>query len=227
MLVAQEAAKSWTVVADLEAAGFEVSVATDAPSALRALESGGFAVAVVDSGFQGDGIAFCQQLWERAPGFAVVLIGPDDLGAITMALARGADDYVTLPLRRDEMVARVRAVLRRASRGAVEARDESLLIRAGEVAVDPVGYDVEVRGKHLRLPLREFALLKLLVENAGIVLSRGALLRRLWGSTVAPESTTLEVHVRRLRSKIEVDPAHPRLIVTVRGIGYRYEARPK
>lgn len=227
VLVAQEAARGWTIVADLEAAGFEVSVATDELAAATALQSGRFTAAVVDSAFQGDGLAFCERLWERAPGFAVVLIGPDDLSAITTALAYGADDYVTLPLRRAEMVARVRAVLRRASRRAVEARDESTLLRAGEVTLDPESHDVEVRGTHLRLPLKEFALLKLLLENAGIVLSRGAILSKLWGSAVPTESTSLEVHVRRLRSKIEEDPAHPRLIVTVRGIGYRCEARPK
>jgi two-component system response regulator RegX3 len=163
-------------------------------------------------------------LWSEHPGFPVLLIGPNDENLVTRALASGADDYLALPLRPAELVARVRAVLRRAPRWGDHAGPEPSPVQVGEVRLDADSHEVTLKSTRVHLPLREFELLKLLMENAGIVLPRATLIGRLWGPSAPMDSTSLEVHVRRLRSKLEDDPADPKRIVTVRGIGYRYQA---
>ena len=212
------------VPADLEGAGFEVLVVTDAEAGLRAVHSGRADVALVDGRFEGDGLAFCDQLWQSAPGFPVLLLGPNDEDLVTRALSAGADDYLLLPLRPAELVARVRAVLRRSPRLRRPADNAGAAIEVGDVRLDPESHEVTLHGRRVHMPLREFELLKLLMQNAGLVLSRATLLARLWGPSAAAESTSLEVHVRRLRAKLEDDPARPRRIVTIRGVGYRYHA---
>jgi two-component system, OmpR family, response regulator RegX3 len=211
------------VPADLEGAGFEVVVATDGESAIAIVRAGRADIAIVDGRFDGDGLAFCEFLWSEQPGFPVLLIGPNDENVVTKALTAGADDYLALPLRPAELVARVRAVLRRAPHWVGEGRHHEPALHVGDVRLDPDSHEVTLRSQRLHLPLREFELLRLLMENAGIVLPRATLLSRLWGPSAPLESTSLEVHVRRLRAKLEDDPASPRRIVTVRGIGYRYQ----
>lgn len=211
------------VPADLEESGFEVVVATDAGSAIGVAESGRADVAIVDGYFEGDGLAFCECLWDELPGFPVLLIGPNDETLVTRALASGADDYLVLPLRPAELVARVRAVLRRTPRWSGLPGPGERVLQVGEVRLDPESHEVNLRDQRLHLPLREFELLRLLMENAGIVLPRATLMSRLWGPLASLDSTSLEVHIRRLRSKLEDDPASPRRIVTIRGIGYRYQ----
>lgn len=212
------------VPADLEGAGFEVVVATEGDSAFGAVRTKRADIAIVDGRFEGDGLAFCEQLWALYPGFPVLLIGPNDENLVTKALTAGADDYLALPLRPAELVARVRAVLRRAPHWVGAEGQHEPAIRVGDVRLDPESHEVTLRSARLHLPLREFELLRLLMENAGIVLPRATLLNRLWGPSMPLESTSLEVHIRRLRAKLEDDPAGPRRIVTVRGIGYRYQA---
>jgi two-component system, OmpR family, response regulator RegX3 len=212
------------VPVDLEGAGFEVVVATDGEAASSAVRSGRADIAVVDGRFEGDGLGFCEQLWAEHPGFPVLLVGPNDENLVTKALTSGADDYLALPLRPAELVARVRAVLRRAPHWVGDGALHEPAIRVGDVRLDPESHEVTLRSVRLHLPLREFDLLRLLMENAGIVLPRATLLNRLWGPSMPLESTSLEVHIRRLRAKLEDDPAGPRRIVTVRGIGYRYQA---
>ena len=213
------------VDADLEGSGFQVVVATDAIAALAAATGGQADIAVVDGFFEGDGLSFCQRLWTEAPGFPVVLTGPNDEDQVTRALAAGADDYIVLPPRPAELVARVRAVLRRAPPGPPPpGRDESVL-QVGEVRLDPARHEVWLRSGRVHLPLREFQLLQILMENSGIVLPRSSLVHRLWGPNAPLDSTSLEVHIRRLRSKLEDDPRHARRITTVRGVGYRYQAK--
>jgi len=209
---------------DLEGSGFELLVATDGPWALSAVERGLADVAIVDGRFEGDGLAFCERLWTGAPGFPVLLTGPNDENLVTRALSAGADDYLVLPLRSAEVVARLRAVLRRAPRWDALPGQGQRALQVGDVRLDPESHEVTLGARRLHLPLREFELLKLLMENAGIVLARTTLLGRLWGPLAPLDSTSLEVHIRRLRSKLEDDPANPRRIVTVRGIGYRYHA---
>jgi two-component system, OmpR family, response regulator RegX3 len=212
------------VAADWEGSGLEVVVATDAETALAAAGAGHADLAIVDGRFDGDGLAFCEQLWAVRPGFPVLVIGPNDENLVTKALASGADDYLVLPLRPAELVARVRAVLRRAPHAAGQHGHEQLVLQVGEVRLDPTSHEVSLRGERLHLPLREFGLLRLLMENAGIVLSRATLMTRLWGPSAPLDSTSLEVHIRRLRSKLEDNPARPQRILTVRGLGYRYQA---
>jgi two-component system, OmpR family, response regulator RegX3 len=212
------------VPADLEGAGFEVVVATNGEVAVAAVRGGRADIAIVDGRFDSDGLAFCEQLWAEHRGFPVLLIGPNDESLVTRALTAGADDYLGLPLRPAELVARVRAVLRRAPHWVGDGGHHEPAIRVGEVRLDPESHEVTLRSVRLHLPLREFELLRLLMENAGIVLPRATLLNRLWGPSMPLESTSLEVHIRRLRAKLEDDPAGPRRIVTVRGIGYRYQA---
>jgi two-component system response regulator RegX3 len=211
------------IPADLEGSGFEIVVATEAGDALEAAAGGRADVAIVDGHFEGDGLGFCERLWAAVPGFPVLLIGPNDENLVTRALAVGADDYLVLPLRPAELVARVRAVLRRAPRGDGLSPPADRVLQVGDVRLEPESHEVTLHSERLHLPLREFELLRLLMENAGIVLPRTTLLARLWGPLAPHDSTSLEVHIRRLRSKLEDDPAEPRRIVTVRGIGYRYQ----
>jgi two-component system, OmpR family, response regulator RegX3 len=211
------------VPSDLEGPGFEVIVLTDGNSAKAALEAGRADVAIVDGRFEGDGLAFCERVWAAVPGFPVLLTGPNDENLITAALASGADDYLVLPLRSAELVARVRAVLRRTPRWDAQVALSQRTLQVGEVRLNPDSHEVTLRSRRVHLPLREFELLKLLMENAGIVLARTNLVGRLWGPHTPLDSTSLEVHVRRLRSKLEDDPGDPKRIVTVRGIGYRYQ----
>lgn len=212
------------VPADLEGAGFEVVVVSDGQAALALLRSGRADIAIVDGRFDGDGLAWCEQLWAVLPGFPVLIIGPNDENLVTRALASGADDYLLLPLRPAELVARVRAVLRRAPREIINPADDDRVLQVGDVRLSVNSHEVTLRSARVHLPLREFELLRLLMENAGIVLSRATLMTRLWGPAAPSESTSLEVHIRRLRAKLEDDPAAPKRIMTVRGIGYRYQA---
>ena len=144
---------------------------------------------------------------------------------MTRALGAGADDYLVLPLRPAELVAPVHAVLRRTPRRSDISPIAEGAVQVGEVRLEPKSHVVTLRGARVHLPLREFELLRFLMENAGIVLSRATLLGRLWGPSAPADGTSLEVHVRRLRAKLEEDPANPKRIVTVRGVGYRYHSQ--
>ncbi len=161
------------VPADLEGAGFEVVVATDAEAALSCTGGGRADIAIVDGRFEGDGLTFCERLWAAHPGFPVLFLGPNDESLVTRALAAGADDYLLLPLRPAELVARVRAVLRRTPHWASSTSPEERVLHAGDVRLDPESHEVTLRSARVHLPLREFELLRLLLENAGIVLPRG------------------------------------------------------
>jgi two-component system response regulator RegX3 len=213
------------VLADeLEASGFQVVTAADAGAATVAAVSGNVDVAIVDVRFNGDGLAFCESLWRQLPGFPALVLGPHDENLVTRALTAGADDYLTLPVRPAELVARVRAVLRRAPKARCSLGPSQPPVQVGDVSLDPAKHEVWVRSKRVHLPLREFELLRALMENAGIVLARATLINRLWGPSAPEHSSSLEVHIRRLRSKIEDDPSKPQRIKTVRGVGYRYQA---
>jgi two-component system response regulator RegX3 len=140
-----------------------------------------------------------------------------------VGLEVGADDYVTKPFRLRELVARVRAAMRRAPSGDGAAGTPEDVIEVGEVRLDASRHEVFVRGRLVPLPLKEFELLELFMLNAGRVLTRDVLIDRVWGPNYYGDTKTLDVHVKRLRSKVEEDPAHPKRLVTVRGVGYRYE----
>jgi two-component system response regulator RegX3 len=138
-----------------------------------------------------------------------------------VGLELGADDYVTKPFSSRELVARIRAVLRR---GTEAAELVPSVLEAGPVRMDVDRHVVTVDGEGVKLPLKEFELLEMLLRNAGRVLTRGQLIDRIWGADYVGDTKTLDVHVKRLRAKIEPDPGHPRYLLTVRGLGYKLEA---
>ena len=140
-----------------------------------------------------------------------------------VGLEVGADDYVSKPFRLRELVARVRAALRRSPNGEEPSEDVTEIVDVGDVRLDAGRHEVFVRGGLVALPLKEFELLELLLVNAGRVLTRDVLIDRIWGPNYFGDTKTLDVHIKRLRAKVEDDPSHPARIVTVRGVGYRYE----
>jgi two-component system, OmpR family, response regulator RegX3 len=138
-----------------------------------------------------------------------------------VGLELGADDYVTKPFSSRELIARIKAVLRRTGEA---LEDQSDVIEIGRIRVDVERHSVSVAGENVKLPLKEFDLLVMLMRNAGRVLTRGQLIDRIWGADYVGDTKTLDVHVKRIRAKIETDPANPEHILTVRGLGYKFEA---
>ncbi|ADB77150.1 response regulator transcription factor [Geodermatophilus obscurus] len=202
--------------------GFDAVVANNGPEALAEFERGGADVVLLDLMLPGlPGTEVCRQLRSRSSVPIIMLTAKDAEVDKVVGLELGADDYVTKPYSARELVARIRAVLRR--RGDVEALVESAL-EAGPVRMDVERHVVSVDGEPVALPLKEFDLLELLLRNAGRVLTRVQLIDRVWGSDYVGDTKTLDVHVKRLRAKIEPDPANPKYLVTVRGLGYKLEA---
>ncbi len=202
--------------------GFDAVVANDGPEALAEFDRGGADVVLLDLMLPGlPGTEVCRQLRSRSSVPIIMLTAKDAEVDKVVGLELGADDYVTKPYSARELVARIRAVLRR--RGDVEAPVESAL-EAGPVRMDVDRHVVSVDGEPVALPLKEFDLLELLLRNAGRVLTRVQLIDRVWGSDYVGDTKTLDVHVKRLRAKIEPDPANPKYLVTVRGLGYKLEA---
>jgi two-component system response regulator RegX3 len=140
-----------------------------------------------------------------------------------VGLEVGADDYVTKPYRFRELVARMRAALRRVSADDGSPPPAEGVLAVGDVALDPDRHEVTIRGETVAMPLREFELLTLLLENAGRVLTRDTLISRVWGYDYVGDTKTLDVHIKRLRHKVEPDPSDPQYIVTIRGLGYKYQ----
>jgi two-component system response regulator RegX3 len=202
--------------------GFEPVVAGTGPDALAEFDRGGADIVLLDLMLPGlPGTEVCRQLRTRSSVPIIMLTAKDAEVDKVVGLELGADDYVTKPYSARELVARIRAVLRR--RGDVEAPVESAL-EAGPVRMDVERHVVSVDGEPVALPLKEFDLLELLMRNAGRVLTRVQLIDRVWGSDYVGDTKTLDVHVKRLRAKIEPDPANPKYLVTVRGLGYKLEA---
>jgi two-component system response regulator RegX3 len=202
--------------------GFDAVVANNGPEALAEFDRGGADVVLLDLMLPGlPGTEVCRQLRSRSSVPIIMLTAKDAEVDKVVGLELGADDYVTKPYSARELVARIRAVLRR--RGDVEAPVESAL-EAGPVRMDVERHVVSVDGEPVALPLKEFDLLELLMRNAGRVLTRVQLIDRVWGSDYVGDTKTLDVHVKRLRAKIEPDPANPKYLVTVRGLGYKLEA---
>jgi len=167
------------------------------------------------------GTEVCRQLRQRSNVPVIMLTAKDGEIDKVVGLEIGADDYVTKPFSSRELVARIRAVLRRGS----DVEDVALAtLEAGPVRMDVDRHVVTVDGQPAPMPLKEFDLLEVLMRNAGRVLTRMQLIDRVWGSDYVGDTKTLDVHVKRLRAKVEPDPANPRFIVTVRGLGYKFEA---
>jgi two-component system response regulator RegX3 len=208
----------------LEREGFRVEVAADGLEALERFESSRPSLVLLDLMLpKMSGVDVCRELRSRSQVPIIMVTARNAEIDAVVGLEVGADDYVTKPFRLRELVARVRAALRRgrADDGVVADRGE--IIEIGDVRLDAARHEVRVRGEGVALPLKEFELLEVLLANAGRVLTRDVLIDRVWGSNYYGDTKTLDVHVKRLRAKIEDDPAHPERIVTVRGVGYRYE----
>ncbi|HZB50122.1 MAG TPA: response regulator transcription factor [Mycobacteriales bacterium] len=202
--------------------GFEVAVAATGPDALTEFDRSGADLVLLDLMLPGlSGTEVCRSLRQRSSVPVIMLTARDSEIDKVVGLELGADDYVTKPFSSRELVARIRAVLRRRSAPETEAATSSL--EAGPVRMDVERHIVSVNGEPVPMPLKEFDLLELLLRNAGRVLTRGQLIDRVWGADYVGDTKTLDVHVKRLRAKIEPDPASPRHLVTVRGLGYKFE----
>jgi two-component system, OmpR family, response regulator RegX3 len=202
--------------------GYEVEVAADGHEALTAFERSGADIVLLDLMLPGlSGTEVCRELRTRSHVPIIMVTARDSEVDKVVGLELGADDYVTKPFSSRELVARIRAVLRRG------AEPEELVfnvVEAGPVRMDVERHVVTVDGRQVALPLKEFDLLELLLRNAGRVLTRGQLIDRVWGADYVGDTKTLDVHVKRLRAKIEPDPANPKYLVTVRGLGYKFES---
>ncbi|MDX6213765.1 MAG: two-component system, OmpR family, response regulator RegX3 [Frankiales bacterium] len=202
--------------------GFEVSIAGTGPEALTEFDRTGADLVLLDLMLPGlSGTEVCRAIRARSQVPVIMLTAKDGEVDKVVGLEIGADDYVTKPFSSRELVARIRAVLRR--RGDAEPAAPAA-VEAGPVRMDVERHVVTVNGAGVTLPLKEFELLEFLLRNAGRVLTRGQLIDRVWGSDYVGDTKTLDVHVKRLRSKIEPDPASPKHLLTVRGLGYKYEA---
>jgi two-component system, OmpR family, response regulator RegX3 len=166
------------------------------------------------------GTEVCRQLRLRGPVPVIMVTARDSEVDKVVGLELGADDYVTKPFSHRELVARIRAVLRRGN----ETELVPDVIEAGGVRMDVERHEVSVTGERIKLALKEFELLEMLLRNAGRVLTRAQLIDRIWGADYVGDTKTLDVHIKRLRTKIEPDPANPRYLITVRGLGYKFEA---
>ena len=207
--------------------GFRVSVARDGAEALDMFDDVAPDLVLLDVMLpKVSGLDVCRELRGRSNVPIIMVTAKGAEIDTVVGLEVGADDYVTKPYRLRELVARMRAVLRR------RPADESALaipfgeddvVSVGDVSLDHQRHEVTIRGTQARLPLKEFELLAILLENAGRVLTRDTLIDRVWGSDYVGDTKTLDVHIKRLRSKVEQDPASPTRIVTIRGLGYKYE----
>jgi two-component system, OmpR family, response regulator RegX3 len=212
--------------------GFVVHVARDGNSAIRQFETVHPDVVLLDQMLPGgvSGLDVCRSIRATSSVPIIMVTAKGTEIDTVVALEVGADDYVTKPFRMRELVARIRAVSRRSPAGGARSEDgggsrrEDGQVVAGEVTVDPDQRRVYVRGTEVKVRRKEFDLLALLVENAGRVLTRDVLIDRVWGSDYIGDTKTLDVHIKRLRSQIERNPAEPTLITTVRGVGYRFTA---
>ena len=201
--------------------GFEAAVVTDGPAALAEFDRAGADIVLLDLMLPGmSGTDVCKQLRSRSSVPVIMVTARDSEIDKVLGLELGADDYVTKPYSARELIARIRAVLRR---GAEVEESGDVILESGPVRMDIDRHVVSVHGERIALPLNEFDLLEYLMRNKGRVLTRGQLIDRVWGADYVGDTKTLDVHVKRLRSKIESDPANPVRLVTVRGLGYKLE----
>jgi two-component system response regulator RegX3 len=220
LIIEDEASYRETLGFMLRREGFEVTEAADGAAGLAAFARSGADLVLLDLMMPGlPGTEVCRQL-RAASNVGIIMVTARDSEVDTVVgLELGADDYITKPFSHRELVARIRAVLRRGA-------DLDLtpdVLEAGGVRLDVERHELVVRGEPVKLALKEFELLELLLRNTGRVLTRGQLIDRIWGPDYVGDTKTLDVHVKRLRGKIEENPADPKLLLTVRGLGYRFE----
>jgi two-component system response regulator RegX3 len=206
----------------LEKEGYEVVDAADGDQAIKVFNAEQPDLILLDLMLpKKSGNEVCQQIRQSSNVPIIMLTAKDSEIDKVVGLEIGADDYVTKPYSTPELKARIKAVLRRNIEPQVEFGN---VLEAGGVRMDIERHEVEVNGVRVQMPLKEFELLELLLENVNRVLTRGQIIDRVWGSDYFGDTKTLDVHVKRIRSKIEDDPARPEHLVTVRGLGYKFQA---
>ena len=222
LVVEDEASFSEALEVLLGKEGFSVVSADTGAEALRKFDQGGIDLVLLDLMIpEVSGTEVCRQIRAKSRVPIIMLTAKDSEVDKVVGLEIGADDYVTKPYSSRELVARIRAVLRRNSGEAID--NEPGVMSVGSIRMDVDRHQVVVNGIPVSLPLKEFELLEFLMRNAGRVLTRMQLIDRVWGSDYVGDTKTLDVHIKRLRAKIETDPANPTLIQTVRGLGYKME----
>ncbi|ANE03124.1 response regulator transcription factor [Corynebacterium crudilactis] len=207
--------------------GFDTIIAGDGPTALVEFSRNEVDIVLLDLMLPGmSGTDVCKELRNVSTVPVIMVTARDSEIDKVVGLELGADDYVTKPYSSRELIARIRAVLRRRGVSESEAEDLAMdeqILEGGRVRMDVDSHTVTVNGEPVSMPLKEFDLLEYLLRNAGRVLTRGQLIDRIWGADYVGDTKTLDVHVKRLRSKIEEEPSRPRYLVTVRGLGYKFE----
>ena len=223
LLVEDEAALSEPLTYLLTREGYSVAVAEDGPSALTEFDQFVPDLVLLDLMLPGmPGTEICREIRAHSMTPIIMLTAKDSEVDIVVGLELGADDYVTKPYSSRELLARIRAVLRR--RADESEQETEGVLSAGSVRMDVDRHTVAVDGVEISMPLKEFELLEFLLRNAGRVLTRGQLIDRVWGSDYFGDTKTLDVHIKRIRSRIEKVPSEPQMLVTVRGLGYRFNA---
>jgi len=223
LLVEDESALSEPLSFLLEREGYEITVAEDGPSAIAEFDRSGTDLILLDLMLPGiPGTEVCREIRSRSTVPIIMVTAKDSEVDVVVGLELGADDYVTKPYSTRELLARIRAVMRRHTEQEDDAADATL--EAGTVRMDIERHAVSVSGEVVNMPLKEFELLEYLLRNAGRVLTRGQLIDRVWGTDYFGDTKTLDVHIKRIRSRIEATPSDPTMLVTVRGLGYRFEA---
>lgn len=222
LIVEDERSLSEPLAYLLEREGYETKVADDGLAAVAEFDRNGADLILLDLMLPGlSGTEVCREIRSRSSVPIIMLTAKDSEVDIVVGLELGADDYVTKPYKSRELLARIRAVLRRRTE---DDAVDSAVLEAGSVRMDVDSHTVSVDGTIVPMPLKEFELLELLLRNAGRVLTRGQLIDRVWGSDYFGDTKTLDVHIKRIRSRIEKVPSEPVMLVTVRGLGYRFEA---
>ena len=220
LVVEDEESYSDALAYMLRKEGFEVAIAATGPDALTEFDRAGADIVLLDLMLPGlPGTEVCRRIRQTSNVPVIMVSAKDEEVDKVVGLELGADDYVTKPYSPRELVARIRAVLRR---GAEPELDPQTL-EAGPVRMDVERHLVTFGGAEVHLPLKEFELLEMFLRNPGRVLTRGQLIDRVWGSDYVGDTKTLDVHVKRLRAKIEANPAEPELLTTVRGLGYKLD----
>jgi two-component system, OmpR family, response regulator RegX3 len=203
--------------------GYDVEIAEDGPAALTAFRERGADIVLLDLMLPGmSGTEVCRQIRTSSRVPIIMLTAKDSEVDIVVGLELGADDYVTKPYSARELLARMRAVLRRLAQNEADLEDH--VLDGGRVVLDIDRHTIAVDGREVAMPLKEFELLEVLMRNAGRVLTRGQLIDRVWGTDYVGDTKTLDVHIKRIRSRIEKHPSDPTMLMTVRGLGYRFEA---
>lgn len=221
LVVEDESSYSDALSYVLRKEGFDVAVAETGPDALTEFERGGADIVLLDLMLPGlPGTEVCRQIRQTSAVPIIMVSAKDTEVDKVVGLELGADDYVTKPYSPRELVARIRAVLRR---GVPEVEDDTAILESGRIRMDVERHLVSVDGESVKLPLKEFELLEFFLRNPGRVLTRGQLIDRVWGADYVGDTKTLDVHVKRLRAKVEQDPGNPAVLTTVRGLGYKLD----